>query len=245
MSEGPLATSVLSVRTNRVGRLARRPSFSHRALRRCVDGRRFQEPAVHAHVERREQVEAREVSQPHEVEARPVARRSHGRKRPRLLQWSARVPAARANLSDARTVGRPPTTATALNQVRGSRGRSLECREKWEKSWPEGQVVESGSETPPAAVPSVAIATAAAATTTTAAAEGPELELSVPSAAAAASLAAVAAASIAGFALVLDRANVEGGVHRLDRLVRLRHRAILADVQPDVAAHEGHVAVVD
>src|SRR5213596_1010161 len=114
-----------------------------------------------------------------------------------------------------------------------------------EKSWPEGQVVESGSETPPAAVPSVAIATAAAAATTTAAAEGPELELPVPSAAAAASLAAVAAASIAGLALVLDRADVEGGVHRLDRLIRLRHRPILADVQPDVASHEGHVAVVD
>src|SRR5207248_579209 len=123
------------------------------------------------------------------------------RKGPRLLQWSARVPAARANLSDARTVGRPPTTATALNQVRGSRARSLDCKEKWEKSWPEGQVVESGLETPSAAVPSVAIATAAAAATT-AAAEGSELELSVPSAAAAAPLAAVAAASIAGLALV-------------------------------------------
>src|SRR5437016_7324257 len=113
------------------------------------------------------------------------------------------------------------------------------------KSWPEGQVVESGSETPPAAVPSVAISTAAAASATTAAAEGPELELPVPSATATAALAAVAATSITGLALVLDRADVEGGVHRLDRLVRLRHRPVFADVQPDVASHEGHVAVVD
>src|SRR5207302_4649549 len=90
----------------------------------------------------------------------------------------------------------------------------------------------------------VASTAAAAAATTTAAAEGPELELPVPSAAAAASLAAVAAASIAGLALVLDRADVEGGVHRLDRLVRLRHRPVFADVQPDVASHEGNVAVV-
>src|SRR5256886_8042941 len=112
------------------------------------------------------------------------------------------------------------------------------------KSWPEGQVVESGSETPSAAVSPVAIATAAAAAATPAAAEGPELELSVPSAATA-SLAAVAAASVAGLALVFDRADVEGGVHRLDRLVRLRHRPVLADVEPDVAAHKGHVAVVD
>src|SRR6266480_1204671 len=136
MSEGPLATSVLSVRTNRVDRLARRPSFSHRALRRCVDGRRFQEPAVHANVERREQVEAREVSKPHEVETRPVARRSHGRKRPRLLQWTARVPTARANLSDARTVGRPPAAATALNQVRVPQSAFARLPRKWEKSWP-------------------------------------------------------------------------------------------------------------
>src|SRR2546430_8044274 len=96
------------------------------------------------------------------------------------------------------------------------------------KSWPEGQVVESGSETPSAAVSPVAIATAAAAAATPAAAEGPELELSVPSAATA-SLAAVAAASVAGLALVFDRADVEGGVHRLDRLVRLRHRPVRSE----------------
>src|SRR5437660_8008176 len=114
------------------------------------------------------------------------------------------------------------------------------------KTWPEGQGVESGLEPSPAAVATIPVAsTAAAAAATTAAAEGPELELPVPSAAAAASLAAVAAASIAGLALVLDRADVEGGVHRLDRLIRLRHRPIFADVQPDVASHEGHVAVVD
>src|SRR6266550_2861793 len=100
------------------------------------------------------------------------------------------------------------------------------------KTWPEGQGVESGLEASPAAVATIPVAsTAAAAAATTAAA--------------AASLAAVAAASIAGLALVLDRADVEGGVHRLNRLVRLRHRPILADVQPDVASHEGHVAVVD
>src|SRR5213592_969720 len=87
------------------------------------------------------------------------------------------------------------------------------------KTWPEGQGVESGLEPSPAAVATIPVAsTAAAAAATTAAAEGPELELPVPSAAAAASLAAVAAASIAGLALVLDRADVEGGVHRLDRL---------------------------
>src|SRR5437773_2126017 len=107
MSEGPLATTVLSVRTNRVGRLGRRPSF---------------------------------------------------------------------------------------------RGISLVCTVKCQKPWPAGQVLEPGSQPPPAAVPSVALATAAAAATTTPAAEGPELELSVPSAAAHASLAAVAAASIAGLA---------------------------------------------
>src|SRR6266550_2380511 len=114
------------------------------------------------------------------------------------------------------------------------------------KTWPEGQGVESGLEASPAAVATIPVAsTAAAAAATTAAAEGPELELPVPPAAAAASLAAVAATSIAGLALVLDRADVEGGVHRLDRLVRLRHRPVFADVQPDVASHEGHVAVVD
>src|SRR5213596_3180456 len=112
------------------------------------------------------------------------------------------------------------------------------------KTWPEGQGVESGLEPSPAAIATIPVASTAAAATT-AAAEGPELELPVPPAAAAASLAAVAAASIAGLALVLDRADVEGGVHRLDRLIRLRHRPILADVQPDVASHEGHVAVVD
>src|SRR5437016_1060891 len=114
------------------------------------------------------------------------------------------------------------------------------------KTWPEGQGVETGLEASPAAVAPIPVAsTAAAAAATTAAAEGPEFELPVPPAAAAASLAAVAAASIAGLALVLDRADVEGGVHRLDRLVRLRHRPVFADVQPDVASHEGHVAVVD
>src|SRR5881396_2163413 len=66
-----------------------------------------------------------------------------------------------------------------------------------------------------------------------------------PAAVATIPVASTAAASIAGLALVLDRADVEGGVHRLDRLIRLRHRPILADVQPDVASHEGHVAVVD
>src|SRR5213592_330783 len=110
------------------------------------------------------------------------------------------------------------------------------------KTWPEGQGVESGLEPSPAAVATIPVASAAAATAP-AAAEGPELELPVPSAAAAASLAAVAAASIAGLALVLDRADVEGRVDGLDRLVRLRHRPVLADVQPDMAAHEGHVAV--
>src|SRR5213083_1455456 len=109
------------------------------------------------------------------------------------------------------------------------------------KTWPEGQGVESGLEPSPAAIATIPVAsTAAAAAATTAAAEGPELELPVPPAAA-----TVAAASIAGLALLLDRADVEGGVHRLDRLIRLRHRPILADVQPDVASHEGHVAVVD
>src|SRR5436853_5492281 len=114
------------------------------------------------------------------------------------------------------------------------------------KTWPEGQGVESGLEASPAAVAPISVASAtAAAATATAAAEGAELELPVPSAAAAASLAAVATAPVARLALVLDRTDIEGGVHRLDRLVRLRHRPILADVQPDVAAHEGHVAVVD
>src|SRR5439155_5623786 len=114
------------------------------------------------------------------------------------------------------------------------------------KTWPEGQGVETGLEASPAAVAPIPVAsTAAAAAATTAAAEGPEFEVTAPPAGAAASLAAVAAASIAGLALVLDRADVEGGVHRLDRLVRLRHRPVFADVQPDVASHEGHVAVVD
>src|SRR5207302_1203781 len=114
------------------------------------------------------------------------------------------------------------------------------------KTWPEGQGVESGLEASPAAVATIPVAsTAAAASATTAAAEGPELELPVPPAAAATSLAAVAATSIAGLALVLDRADVEGGVHRVDRLVRLCHRRVFADVLPDVASHEGHVAVFD
>src|SRR5207244_5200486 len=112
------------------------------------------------------------------------------------------------------------------------------------KTWPEGQGVESGLEASPAAVATIPVAsTAAAATATTAAAEGPELELPVPSATATAALAAVAATSITGLALILDRADVEGGVHRLDRLVRLRHRHAFADGQPDGRSHEGHVAV--
>src|SRR5712692_3401841 len=119
------------------------------------------------------------------------------------------------------------------------------------KTWPEGQGVESGLEASPAAVAPISVASAPAAATATttaaaaAAAEGPELELPVPSAAPAASLAAVATASVARLALVFDCTDIERGVHRVDRLVRLRHRPILADVQPDVAAHEGHVAVVD
>src|SRR5205809_2659852 len=114
------------------------------------------------------------------------------------------------------------------------------------KTWPEGQGVESGLEPSPAAVATIPVAsTAAAAAATTAAAEGPELELPVPSAAAAASLAAVAAASIAGLALVLDRADVEGGVHRLDRLIRLGHRHILSDGHPDVVSHYGRLDVRD
>src|SRR6266496_4502756 len=71
-----------------------------------------------------------------------------------------------------------------------------------------------------------------------------ELELSVPTAAAA-SLAAVSATAVARLALVFDRADVEGRVDVPDRLLRLRHRAVLSDVQSDVSAHEGHVAVVD
>src|SRR5207245_11726979 len=59
------------------------------------------------------------------------------------------------------------------------------------------------------------------------------------------SLAAVATASVARLALVLDRADVERRVDVLDQLLRLRHRAVLPDVQPDVPAHEGDVAVVD
>src|SRR5881628_3112050 len=75
---------------------------------------------------------------------------------------------------------------------------------------------------------------------------GPELELPVSAAAAALpSLAAVAAASVARLALVFDRADVERRVDVLDHLLRLRHRAVLSDVQPDVPAHEGDVAVVD
>src|SRR5919197_1283658 len=92
-----------------------------------------------------------------------------------------------------------------------------------------------GSEATPAAISSIAIPTAA---------EGPELELSVPAAASTAAFAAVSAAAVSRFAFVLDRADVEGRVDRLDRLIRLGHRAVLPDVQPDVLPNEGHVAVV-
>src|SRR5437867_869206 len=115
--------------------------------------------------------------------------------------------------------------------------------EERKKPGPEARV-ESGirSESAPTAVLPVPVASAA--TTTSAAAEGAELELPVP-AAAAASLAAVTATAVAGLALVFDRADVEGRVDVPDRLLRLRHRAVLSDVQSDVSAHEGHVAVVD
>src|SRR3989454_3239144 len=105
----------------------------------------------------------------------------------------------------------------------------------------EGQSVPASS-----AVPSVPVAAAAAAAATAAVpAEGPELELPLSAAAALPSLAAVATASVARLALVLDRADVERRVDVLDQLLRLRHRAVLPDVQPDVPAHEGDVAVVD
>src|SRR2546428_803497 len=76
-------------------------------------------------------------------------------------------------------------------------------------------------------------------------AEGPDLDLPLSAAAALPSLAAVATASVARLALVLDRADVERRVDVLNQLLRLRHRAVLPDVQPDVAAHKGDVAVVD
>src|SRR5207245_6256877 len=86
-------------------------------------------------------------------------------------------------------------------------------------------------------------ATASASTAYTS--EVPSLELSCSSAAALASLAAVSTAPVARLALVLDRADVERRVDVLDHLLRLRHRAVLPDVQSDVPAHEGDVAVVD
>src|SRR5438034_718981 len=69
------------------------------------------------HVEGGEQVEAGEVSQPHEIEAGLASRRSHRGERPRLLQRAARVPAARANLSDAGAVRGPAASATPLSWV--------------------------------------------------------------------------------------------------------------------------------
>src|SRR2546423_13197960 len=91
----------------------------------------------------------------------------------------------------------------------------------------------------------VAAAAAAAATTAAVAAEGPELELPVSASAALTSLAAVATAPVARLALVFDCADIERRVDVLDHLLRLRHRAVLPDVQSDVPAHEGDVAVVD
>src|SRR3990172_3870875 len=73
--------------------------------------------------------------------------------------------------------------------------------------------------------------------------EGPELDLPAPPAGP--PPAAVSAAAVPRFALVLDRADVEGRADRLDRLLGLRHGAVLSDVQPDVAPHEGGVPVVD
>src|SRR5467141_4525749 len=98
----------------------------------------------------------------------------------------------------------------------------------------------------PSAVPAISVASAAAAATaaTALAAERPELELPV-AAATVPSLAAIAATSVAGLAFVLDRADVERRVDRVDGLFRLRHRAVLSDVESDVAAHEGDVAVVN
>src|SRR2546426_12732386 len=86
---------------------------------------------------------------------------------------------------------------------------------------------------------------AAAPAATAVAAKGPELELPVSATAALTSLAAVATAPVARLALVLDRADVERRVDVLDHLLRLRHRAVLSDIQSDVSAHEGDVAVVD
>src|SRR2546423_9118487 len=96
----------------------------------------------------------------------------------------------------------------------------------------------------PPPVPVAAAATAAA-TTAAFAAKGPELDLPVSATAALTSLAAVATAPVARLALVLDRADVERRVDVLDHLLRLRHRAVLSDIQSDVSAHEGDVAVVD
>src|SRR2546428_234648 len=81
----------------------------------------------------------------------------------------------------------------------------------------EGQSVPASS-----AVPSVPVAAAAAAAATAAVpAEGPELELPLSAAAALPSLAAVANASVARLALVLDRADVERRVDVLNQLLRL------------------------
>src|SRR3989454_1244228 len=117
--------------------------------------------------------------------------------------------------------------------------------QKNEKSWPEGQGNGEGQSVPASpAVPSVPVAAAAAATAAVAA-EGPELELPVSASAALTSLAAVATAPVARLALVFDCADIERRVDVLDHLLRLRHRAVLPDVQSDVPAHEGDVAVVD
>src|SRR5947199_804282 len=142
----------------------------------------------------------------------------------------------------------------AVDRTRADRCGSLTSKraalpllsQKNEKSWPKGQGNGEGESVPASpAVPSVSVAPAAATAATAVAAEGPELELPVSAATALTSLAAVATAPVARLALVFDCADVERRVDVLDHLLRLRHRAVLPDVQSDVPAHEGDVAVVD
>src|SRR2546428_7363766 len=115
------------------------------------------------------------------------------------------------------------------------------------KPGPGGEGNGEGQSVPASpSVRSVPVAAAAAAAATAAvAAEGPELELPISASAALTSLAAVATAPVARLALVFDCADIERRVDVLDHLLRLRHRAVLPDVQSDMPSHEGDVSVVD
>src|SRR5438445_13103020 len=102
---------------------------------------------MHADVQRREQVEACEVPEPHEGEARRAARRGDGGECARVLERPARGTPARTDLPDAGASGRAKASAAPMISgvwIRNHREPRKPSAvppsvRKMKKAWPEGQ----------------------------------------------------------------------------------------------------------